>query len=160
MSDFYKLHPDIIILWRIKNIISTVFISICLFVCEYFLSDNLLDNFFLPFGVITITVFLIFLAFAIIYPSLKYNNWFFSMRKNEIEIKHGILTKVTTIAPLSRIQHIDVHQGIFERMFGLSTLILYTAGTYGADIVIPGLEFNYAVYIRDNIKDFSYTEEL
>jgi membrane protein YdbS with pleckstrin-like domain len=44
-------------------------------------------------------------------------------------------------------------------MHGLAKLIIYTAGSRGADILIPGLPLEYAEDMRDSLKDLISTEE-
>jgi len=40
---------------------------------------------------------------------------------------------------LNRIQHVEVTQGPLERLFGLSKVVIYTAGGAQSDLKIPGL---------------------
>jgi membrane protein YdbS with pleckstrin-like domain len=46
--------------------------------------------------------------------------------------------------PLNRIQHVEIKEGWLERQFGICQLCIYTAGSGGADIRIPGLPPNVA----------------
>ncbi len=48
-------------------------------------------------------------------------------------------------------QHTDVSQGPIERLFELSTLIIYTAGTEHASISLGGLARETAFLIRDHL---------
>ncbi|GAA3718661.1 hypothetical protein GCM10022268_28690 [Sphingomonas cynarae] len=56
------------------------------------------------------------------------------------------------MVPLSRVQHIDVSQGPVERAFGVARLILHTAGTSHAVVVLPGLSRVKAEELRDSIR--------
>ena len=38
-----------------------------------------------------------------------------------------------------RVQHIDTQRNPIERVFGLGRVVVYTAGSRGADVAIPGL---------------------
>jgi hypothetical protein len=40
-------------------------------------------------------------------------------------------------------------------MFGLSSLVVYTAGTKGADLVIPGLPHYYAQELQNKLKEYT-----
>ena len=62
------------------------------------------------------------------------------------------MTRIRTVVPFGRVQHIDVAQGPIERSFGLATLILHTAGTRGASVPLPGLLFDEAERMRDRIR--------
>jgi membrane protein YdbS with pleckstrin-like domain len=61
---------------------------------------------------------------------------------------------VRTVVPLRRIQHLDVSQDIIEREFDLGKLIVHTAGTRSSDVVLPGLDFEEAERLRDELKNF------
>jgi membrane protein YdbS with pleckstrin-like domain len=56
------------------------------------------------------------------------------------------------VVPLRRVQHLDVAQGPLERAFGVTRLVLHTAGTMNSQIVLPGLTRATAEGIRDEIR--------
>lgn len=51
----------------------------------------------------------------------------------------------------SRIQHTDVTQGPVQRLYGLATLSIYTAGTEDAQIDISGIAFEEARRLRGEL---------
>jgi len=53
--------------------------------------------------------------------------------------------------PAARVQHVDVSQGPFERMFQLGKLVIHTAGTENASIEVPNLEHATALRLRDEL---------
>jgi len=63
------------------------------------------------------------------------------------------LARRHTIVPAARVQHIDVTQGPVERMFGVATLVLHTAGTANSQVDLPGITRETAEEIRDAIRD-------
>ena len=85
-------------------------------------------------------------------PVRRYRGWGYREGEDEIEIRRGLLIRVRTIVPFGRVQHIDVAQGPIQRMFGLGTLILHTAGTHGASVPLPGLPVAEAEAMRDRIR--------
>jgi hypothetical protein len=105
--------------------------------------------------VLTGSVFLIGVLSIFIYPSLAYKYWKFEVRDEEIYIERGILTRVYTTTPYSRVQHLDVEQSLMDRWLGLGKLVIYTAGTKGADVLIPGLPIDYAEDLRDKLKNYT-----
>ena len=68
-----------------------------------------------------------------------------------LETKHGIWFRIHQLLPLSRLQHVDLHSGPVERSFGLASLLLHTAGTQHASIVVPGLDAREAGRLRDEL---------
>lgn len=87
-------------------------------------------------------------------PRLRYRYWQFDLRTEELYLERGILNRVRTIVPLRRIQHLDVSQNILEREFNLSKLIVHTAGSRSSDVVLPGLRFDEAEQLRDDVKRY------
>ena len=49
-------------------------------------------------------------------------------------------------------QHIDVRQTALERAFGVTALVLHTAGTAHSRVVLPGLARETAEAIRDEAR--------
>jgi len=63
-----------------------------------------------------------------------------------------VLTEVRTEVPLVRIQHVDSRRSAFERLVGLARTVVYTAGSRGADVTIPGLTPADADGLRTRLK--------
>lgn len=96
-------------------------------------------------------------ALALIYPCLvspgrRYRAWGYRIESDELHTGHGVLTRVFTVVPFVRVQHIDVAQGPIERVFGVSRLMLHTAGTEHSLVVLPGLSAETAERLRDDIR--------
>ena len=74
------------------------------------------------------------------------------MGDEQLRVLRGFLWRKDTIVPFNRIQHIDVAQGPLQRLFGLSTLIVHTAGTHNSIVTLPGLATHDAEDMRETIK--------
>jgi membrane protein YdbS with pleckstrin-like domain len=74
------------------------------------------------------------------------------MDGEELQVRRGVWTRVHTLVPLDHVQHIDVSQGPLERMLGICSLVLHTAGTLHSQIVVPGLTRASAERMRDDIR--------
>ena len=77
---------------------------------------------------ITAAVAVPLLLFAIIYPQVEYVQWAYSISDDRIEIKKGIIWRKYTVLPVARIQHVESACGVLQRMLGLSTVKIFTAG--------------------------------
>lgn len=150
-----KLDTSVKAVWAIGIITKTVFYTISVFLIEYFILDKNLSNWDIPLGALSGLIFFIGFILVFLYPWLAYKYWGFEIKDTEVYLKRGILTRIYTTAPFSRIQHLDVEQSFIERMFHLSKLVIYTAGTRGADVTIPGLPIEYAEALRDQLKDIT-----
>lgn len=57
----------------------------------------------------------------------------------DISLQKGFMFWKLVSVSFNRIQHLEVRQGPIERAYGLATLVIFTAGTLGSDLQIPGL---------------------
>lgn len=92
------------------------------------------------------------LALVLVLPGRRYRRWGYHEGEDELQIRRGNFIRTRTIVPFGRVQHIDVAQGPLQRLFGLSSLILHTAGTHGAAVHLPGLAQAEAEAMRDRIR--------
>ena len=65
-------------------------------------------------------------------------------RDHDVVYKYGVIYHTNVLIPFNRIQHIALHQWLFSRMYGLSSLQFYTAGGATTDINIKGLKLETA----------------
>lgn len=63
----------------------------------------------------------------------------YAVRERDVVYQKGWLIRTLKVCPYNRIQNCTVQNGPLERKFGLATLTLFTAGSNGADMRIPGL---------------------
>lgn len=106
----------------------------------------------LPPGVIVIPVLLLAAYPAAVAPGRRYRAWGYRFDVEELHIAHGVWTRIETVVPLARVQHIDVSQGPIERRYGVSRLVLHTAGTLNSRVVLPGLARETAERLRDEVR--------
>jgi membrane protein YdbS with pleckstrin-like domain len=155
-----QLDPQIRTVWSIGLLTKAIVFSIVLFIGETIALRTEYDLLLLPYGVLSGTVFVLSLTYAFVYPQFSYRYWGYDIREKEVYIEHGVITKIKTTAPLNRIQHLEVSQSVFDRMFALARLSIYTAGTRGADLQIPGLPLYYAEQLRDHLKEITGEDAL
>jgi len=106
----------------------------------------------IPLGVLPAAVAAFGLLAVLILPGRRYRAWGYREEENELHVRHGLMVRVRTVVPFARVQHIDLAQGPIERRYGLARLILYTAGTRGASVPLPGLPREEAERMRDRIR--------
>ena len=75
----------------------------------------------------------------------------FAVREHDVIYQKGWLIRKVKICPYNRIQNCSLQSGPLERKYGLASLLLYTAGSEGADMKIPGLEKGEAEQLRHYI---------
>ncbi|MEJ7911605.1 MAG: PH domain-containing protein [Chitinophagaceae bacterium] len=75
----------------------------------------------------------------------------YALREHDVIYQKGWLVKSTKVCPFNRVQNCSIQSGPLERRWGLASLVLYTAGSEGADMRIPGLLQNDAESLRQFI---------
>lgn len=79
------------------------------------------------------------LFFGLFWSARRFQFTAYARTTEAMYLRRGALWRLTRAVPLNRIQHVEVRQGFIERTLGLAHLTLYTAGSGGADLSIPGL---------------------
>lgn len=145
-----QLDVGYILLLRLSAFIWAVILAIPIFIGDAALArEGLIEPFIIAAPISMIVLLMIFLL-----PRRRYNRWGYAMSEGQIQIVRGYLFYTDTIVPFNRVQHIDVGQGPLERLFGLSSLILHTAGTHNSTVVLPGLRRHTAEEMRDTIREY------
>lgn len=151
-TELRPLEPSIVNVWRIKA--ALFWMLLFAGVTVYDVTSGLFGGGILPFGVLMGVVLAIGVPYVIFQPSLRYRFWRFDLRTDELFLERGILTRVRTIVPLRRIQHIDVSQDVLEREFDLGKLIVHTAGARSSEVELPGLRYGEAQKLRETLKRY------
>lgn len=94
-------------------------------------------------------------ALSVILGYVKYRAWRFTLRDDHVYLEHGVFIKVRSMVPYVRVQHIDTRRSILDRLLGLSKLVVYTAGSRGADVTIPGLLPERAEDMQQELRDLA-----
>ena len=125
---------------------SVVFLSISTFLIRKIVEKQALEYsiyFYslLVLGVLSYTTILI----------LGFRKRKYAVRDKDISYKSGLLLKKTTTVPFTRIQHLEINEGMFSRLFKLASLSVYTAGDSSDDLEIKGIEKKTAIQIKEFI---------
>lgn len=91
------------------------------------------------------------LVWTIAAPPWSWLRWRWGMDQELLVLRWGIISHHERAIPIRRLQHVDLSRGPIERLFGLTTLIVHTAGTSLASFELPGLADGVARDLRDRI---------
>lgn len=138
-----SLHPRIRVLWIVRAIVYSAAIG----AVGVALAMNFEQPIELPIGV-SATIAVLWVVHAI----LRYRKWRYEIRDDSVYLERGVITEVRTVVPLVRIQHVDSRRSAIERLVGLASVVVYTAGSRGADVRIPGLLPGEATDLRERLK--------
>ncbi len=150
-NEMRSISPTVQALWGIRVLVGALVVGIVLGLLATRLA--LLPNWTGP------AVGLALAVSGLVWVRLRYRRWTFQVRSTEVYLERGVVTHVRTIVPFVRIQHVDTQRGPLERVFGLSTLVIYTAGSRGADVSIPGLYPREASGLQSRLKELAVDAE-
>ena len=106
----------------------------------------------LPVGVLAV-------VYVAVVPRQRYRHFGFRVGEVDVRVAHGWLWRTESVVLYSRIQHVDTRQGPLERTMGLATVVVFTAGSVGAMVGIPGLAVARAEALRDQLVRLSGTDD-
>ncbi|MGM0717873.1 MAG: PH domain-containing protein [Halobacteriota archaeon] len=150
-GDPQRLEPAVQGVWAIQSAVSATILGIIAAVVFSVLS---------PGGAwVGGVVFALAFVLGVVFAVLRYRVWMYQVRSDSLYLKRGVLTRVNTVAPYVRIQHVDTRRGPLERTFGLATTVVYTAGSRGADVSIPGLTPERADDLQTRLKHLAIAAE-
>jgi putative membrane protein len=105
----------------------------------------------LTFMQITLIAIPTVIGLMILFSYLSYRRIRWWMTADDVCIRKGILHRVDKRIPASRIQSVNITESLPERILGVCTLAIDTAGGEGDDGKIPCLEKSVAAFLRDRI---------
>ena len=76
---------------------------------------------------------------------------FWQLDSQALGVRRGHLWQSESRVPVSRVQHLDLQRGPLQRMAGLATLIVHTAGTRMNTVSLSGLDYADAERLRDQL---------
>lgn len=146
-----SLHPRVLIIWLGQGLILSAVLGGVVGAVDFFFIEV---GFALP-----IAVFLVVATLTAIHAVIRFRIWRYEIREDELYLERGVLTRVKTIVPYVRIQHVDSRRGPIERLLRLATTVVYTAGSRGADVYIPGLTPTNSEALQDDLKRLAIDSE-
>ncbi len=90
-------------------------------------------------GMVIICGFALLFLIAYLNIFLRQKKYGYALRERDILYKRGYITHKLTVIPFNRVQHSAIAQSLLDKLLGIASLKIYTAGGSGSDITIPGL---------------------
>ncbi|QSG01810.1 putative membrane protein YdbS, contains bPH2 (bacterial pleckstrin homology) domain [Natranaeroarchaeum sulfidigenes] len=146
-----SLNPKVRIVWIVQSLISATFLGVIAGAIEFAVLDV---------GIwVGPAVFGVFALLGVVHAILRYRVWEYEVREDALYLERGVITRVRTVVPYVRIQHVDASRGPVERLVGLASSVVYTAGSRGADVTIPGLTADGADDLQHRLKQMAILAE-
>ena len=96
---------------------------------------------------------------AVLYALRLHRTWRYEVQADALYLERGVLKRTETAVPFVRVQHVDTERGPIERLLGLSSVVVYTAGSRGADVSVPGLTPQDADALHDSLRRLAVESE-
>ncbi|WP_339103663.1 PH domain-containing protein [Haloterrigena salinisoli] len=145
------LHPRIRLFWVAKGAIGAIALGVGLAAADRWIAD-------VPLAAIAAVV-AVGLGLGIAYAVRLYRIWQYEIQPDALYLERGVITFVETSVPFVRVQHVDTQFGPIERALGLSSVVVYTAGSRNADVRIPGLTPDRARELQDALRRLAVESE-
>ena len=147
-SPFLPVEPGYRTALRLRYAILWVFLTVASLVVDRALLAET------PFaGALPIVAILLGLGVVIILPAKTYRRLRYRLTDRLLQVTRGWTFHTDTVVPLVRVQHLDVVRGPIDKMFGIATLVVHTAGTHNSIVTVPGLAPERAAEMRDIIRE-------
>lgn len=155
-EDFRPLSP-LWLQWQLRRILLAFLTAEAVLLTVWFLTGR--EAWYLAGMAVPLGMY----GFARTFIHRAYRSRVYVIRQRDITYREGWIWWTETSIPYQRIQHCGIEQGPIEKMVGLATLELYTAGKSTSDLSIPGLELAVAeslkAWVLDRIRDEHGEEE-
>ncbi|MFB6202830.1 MAG: PH domain-containing protein [Halorhabdus sp.] len=130
--------------WSLRALVVAVVLAVVV---------GLVSAFVLEWGLLpAVGTFIVAFGLSLGHALALYRSWVYRVREDALYLERGVLTHVKTVVPFVRVQHIDTSRDPVDRALGLSSLIVYTAGSRGADVTVPGLTPEEATDLQERLK--------
>jgi len=146
-----SLHPRVRLLWAGRAALSSLVL-----VGLVVVADRLLVS--LPLQ-LAVAGWVALVGLGTLHAVLAHRIWRFELQDDALFLVRGVVTRTDTSVPYVRVQHVDTTRGPVERTAGLASVVIYTAGSRGADITIPGLRPERATELRERLRDLAGESE-
>lgn len=145
------LHPRVRVVWFVSALLVAAVLGAIAAAIDYYLLDV---GLWIAGAVVGSAALL-----GIGYVLVRYRVWGFAVSEEDLYLERGVLTRINSVVPYVRVQHVDTQRGPIERLVGLSSVVVYTAGSRGADITIPGLAPERANDLRERLRSLAIESE-
>ena len=150
-----RLEPRVRVVWIVGAVIPAVFVTAFGVAGEVIGVRPAGVSPVVLLGAVGVAIALLGMVFAV----FRYRVWGYELREDSLYLVRGVLTRRDTSVPFVRVQHVDTRRSPTERLAGLASVVVYTAGSRGADITVPGLTPERAEELRERLRELAAESE-
>ena len=143
-----KANPKVVGYWRLRGALSLA-IGLLSVACVALPASFLPGMWWL--GPAIVLLGLCWLGGLLVLSQKRYEQLSFQVDDERLVLQDGVLFRQQQVIPISRMQHVDIEHGPLQRMFGITSLAVFTAGGMAATVRIPGLTPERAAELRQHV---------
>jgi membrane protein YdbS with pleckstrin-like domain len=126
------LDPRVRVVWGVRALLLAAVLGAGLAVVDRFVAAVATP---LAAGVVVVTA-----TAGLLHAHYRYRRWRYALEADALVLQRGVVTHVDSAVPYVRIQHVDTRRGPLDRVAGVTAVVVFTAGSRGADVTVPGLD--------------------
>jgi membrane protein YdbS with pleckstrin-like domain len=149
----HALNPRVRIEWILSGLVTALVLASAVVVVGVVLAPDLVPP-YLPFVVGGVVG-----ALGAVHAFARFDRWRYELQEDALYLERGVVTQVETAVPFVRVQHVDTQRGPIARLLGMASVVVYTAGSRGADVTIPGLAPDRAEALRNRLRQLAIESE-
>ncbi len=96
---------------------------------------------------------IVILLSGFLVASVRYRRWGFALDETGVRAAWGVLIHRSAIVPRNRVQTVTTEDGPLDRMLGLTTLTVHTAGAHAPNLVIPHLDRETVAWLQAELSN-------
>ena len=96
---------------------------------------------------------------GVLHAFARFERWRYELQADALYLERGVVTEIETAVPFVRVQHVDTQRDPIARLLGIASVVVYTAGSRGADVTVPGLTPDRAETLRNRLRELAIESE-
>jgi uncharacterized protein len=85
------------------------------------------------------------------WATMRYRSWRFELTDSWIQARWGVINRYCATVPRNRVQTLTSHNGPLDRLLGLTSVTVHTAGAGAPNLAIPHLEDRTVEWLRGEL---------
>ncbi len=101
-----------------------------------------------PPAVVPVAVAALALALGVVLADARYRGWRFELTDEWIQARWGVIGRHSATIPRNRVQTLTSENGPIDRLLGLTSVTIHTAGAGAPNLSIPHLDDGTVEWLR------------
>ncbi len=143
------LPSEVLRLWRIVAAITGVAVAVLGVAVDVAVRRAVEPSF--PVAVVPIVAGALIAALGWVWAGVRYRSWRFELTGEWIQARWGVLVQRCATIPRNRIQTMTSENGPLDRLMGLTSVTIHTAGAGAPNLDIPHLDDATVDWLRQEL---------